>query len=96
MKMSLLEIRLHLFVGRGEKGEQQICQRHGVNEPLDPLDRGALCHDVKLSWWTVARPTLQRRGNKKLSKILEFTQHVRCRLLFLYCKITAFSLKLCF
>lgn len=52
---------LHLFVGGGEKGEEQIGQGNRVNESLNPLDGSALCHDVELSWWSITRPTLQMR-----------------------------------
>ena len=55
---------LNLFVGSREQVEQEIGQRHRVDEPLDPLDGSALCHDVEFSWWTITCPTLQvDRGN---------------------------------
>lgn len=49
---------MYLLIGSGKQGKQKIGEGHGVDEPLDPLDGGALGHDVQFCWGTVTSPTL--------------------------------------
>lgn len=49
---------LYLLVGGGQQGKQQVSERHRVDEPLNPLDRGALGHDAEIGWGSVAGPAL--------------------------------------
>lgn len=51
---------MHLLVGGGEQSEEQVGERDRVDEPLDPLDGGALSHDGELGRGPVTGPALGR------------------------------------